>query len=152
MSTAGVAGTDDVWAYVEAFAARGVRRVHVQAHLRRLGPVGVLVVAGQRVGPPAPGRATIPSGSGARWSAALPWGPKIRRIGEVQVCHYYEPTPEWELAHRLARSSNLLSDGRVYASLEDRTSLLYRLGSPPTTTANRSSTPVRWPAPSRPPT
>jgi cyclic pyranopterin phosphate synthase len=60
---------------------------------------------------------------------ALPWGPTVRRIGDLQVCHYYEPTPAWELAHRLCRSSNLLSDGSVYASLEDRSSLLYRLPS-----------------------
>jgi cyclic pyranopterin phosphate synthase len=57
----------------------------------------------------------------------LPWGPRIRRLGELQVCHYHEPTPRWELEHRLCRSSNLLSDGTVYASLEDRSSLLYRL-------------------------
>jgi cyclic pyranopterin phosphate synthase len=58
---------------------------------------------------------------------ALPWGPVIRRIEEVQVCFYREPTPQWELENRLCRSSNLLSDGRVYASLEDERSLLYRL-------------------------
>jgi pyruvate-formate lyase-activating enzyme len=57
----------------------------------------------------------------------LPWGPTVRSIGGVQVCYYHEPTPEWELAHRLCRSSNLLSDGSVYASLEDQRSLLYRL-------------------------
>ena len=57
----------------------------------------------------------------------LPWGPAIRRIGEVQVCFYHEPTPSWEVDNRLCRSSNLLADGSVYASLEDRRSLLYRL-------------------------
>jgi len=57
----------------------------------------------------------------------LPWGPCIRRIGDLQVCHYHEPPPQWELANRLCRSSNLLSDGRVYASLEDQRSLLFRL-------------------------
>jgi cyclic pyranopterin phosphate synthase len=59
--------------------------------------------------------------------AQLPWGPKIRSLGGEQVCYYHEPTPEWELAHRLCRSSNLLSDGSIYASLEDQRSLLYRL-------------------------
>lgn len=54
----------------------------------------------------------------------LPWGPQIRRIQGVQVCYYHEPTPEWELLHRLCRSSNLLSDGKIYASLEDERSLL----------------------------
>jgi pyruvate-formate lyase-activating enzyme len=59
----------------------------------------------------------------------LPWGPKIRRIGDHQICYYREPTPQWELTNRTCRSSNLLSDGSVYASLEDRRSLLYRLTS-----------------------
>jgi cyclic pyranopterin phosphate synthase len=59
----------------------------------------------------------------------LPWGPCIRRLRGVQVCHYREPTPQWEREHRLCRSSNLLSDGEVYASLEETRSLLYRLTS-----------------------
>lgn len=54
----------------------------------------------------------------------LPWGPSIRRIRGLQVCYYREPTPLWERTHRLCRSSNLLSDGKVYASLEDQRSLL----------------------------
>jgi pyruvate-formate lyase-activating enzyme len=59
--------------------------------------------------------------------ATLPWGPAIRQIEENTICFYWEPTPAWELQHRTARSSNLLSDGAVYASLEDTRSLLYRL-------------------------
>jgi cyclic pyranopterin phosphate synthase len=59
--------------------------------------------------------------------ARLPWGPCIRHLRGVQVCYYHEPTPQWELDNRLCRSSNLLSDGTVYASLEDTRSLLYRL-------------------------
>lgn len=59
--------------------------------------------------------------------ASLPWGPQIRRMGEFQICYYREPTPEWERTSRIGRSLNLLSDGSVYASLEDRRSLLYRL-------------------------
>lgn len=59
----------------------------------------------------------------------LPWGPAIRRIEDLQVCYYREPTPAWEIEHRIGRSLNLLSDGSVYASLEDRRSLLYRLTS-----------------------
>src|SRR5262249_38163387 len=47
----------------------------------------------------------------------LPWGPRIRRLGELQVCYYHEPTPRWEREHGLCRSINLLSDGAVYASL-----------------------------------
>jgi len=59
--------------------------------------------------------------------SSLPWGPVIRRIEEVQVCYYREPTPQWEQENGLCRSLNLLSDGSVYASLEDSRSLLYRL-------------------------
>lgn len=59
--------------------------------------------------------------------AALPWGPRIRRIRGVQACYYHEPTPHWEREHRTCRSSNLLSDGSVFASLEDTSSLLFRL-------------------------
>jgi cyclic pyranopterin phosphate synthase len=61
--------------------------------------------------------------------ARLPWGPCIRRLGDNQVCYYYEPTPDWELENQLCRSINLLSDGNVYASLEDQQSLLFRLNS-----------------------
>lgn len=57
----------------------------------------------------------------------LPWGPVIRRLDEVTLCFYHEPDPDWELKNRLCRSLNLLSDGSVYASLEDHQSLLYRL-------------------------
>jgi cyclic pyranopterin phosphate synthase len=61
--------------------------------------------------------------------ARLPWGPCVRRLQGVQVCYYHEPSPCWELQNRLCRSSNLLSDGTVYASLEETRSLLYRLSS-----------------------
>jgi cyclic pyranopterin phosphate synthase len=61
--------------------------------------------------------------------ARLPWGPCVRQLRGVQACYYHEPTPGWELRNRLCRSSNLLSDGTVYASLEDTRSLLYRLSS-----------------------
>jgi len=57
----------------------------------------------------------------------LPWGPKIRRWEGVQVCHYREPSPAWELASGIGRSLNLMSDGTVYASLEEQQSRLYRL-------------------------
>lgn len=59
--------------------------------------------------------------------AQLPWGPKIRRIGSRQVCYYFEPQPSWEKDNRLCRSINLLSDGTVYASLEEKQSRLYQL-------------------------
>lgn len=68
-----------------------------------------------------------PFGETGEVVGTLPWGPRIRKIGDLQVCYYYEPTPHWELANRTCRSSNLLSDGSVFASLEDRRSLLFRL-------------------------
>lgn len=63
----------------------------------------------------------------------LPWGPRIRdlRLGTrtVRTAFYFEPDPRWEKEHQLCRSLNLLSDGNVFASLEDTSSLLLRLGS-----------------------
>jgi hypothetical protein len=138
MSTAGVANAEQAWAYIAALSATGVREFtfkHTYVASRR--SVFASSPANQWCGEhrvdmdPFAGTGDV--------VGSLPWGPKIRRIGEVQVCHYYEPTPEWELRHRLARSSNLLSDGRVYASLEDQASLLYRLGCPPTKPANHAS-------------
>jgi cyclic pyranopterin phosphate synthase len=68
-----------------------------------------------------------PFGDEGEVVAALPWGPRVRRIRGVQACYYHEPTPRWELDNRTCRSSNLLSDGSVFASLEETSSLLYRL-------------------------
>lgn len=62
---------------------------------------------------------------------SLPWGPAIRRIDGVQVCYYREPTPAWERRNGICRSSNLLSDGKIYASLEDQRSLLHQLNFSP---------------------
>ncbi len=59
--------------------------------------------------------------------ARLPWGPAVRKLGRHQVCFYFEPHPSWEKENKLCRSINLLSDGSVYASLEDHRSLLWRL-------------------------
>jgi cyclic pyranopterin phosphate synthase len=59
--------------------------------------------------------------------ASLPWGPKIKTTGELKLCYYYEPTPEWELQNQTGRSLNLLADGKVYGSLEDQRSLLFTL-------------------------
>jgi cyclic pyranopterin phosphate synthase len=57
----------------------------------------------------------------------LPWGPVIKRVAGYQVCYYYEPRPDWEKEQQLCRSVNLLSNGEVYASLEDASSRLFRL-------------------------
>lgn len=57
----------------------------------------------------------------------LPWGPFIRQLNSLQVCYYFEPSPIWELENQQCRSVNLLSDGSVYASLEDQQSMLFHL-------------------------
>ena len=131
MTTAGVGGSDDAWAYIDAFRARGVRQftfkhtyVAWERSVFRSSPADAWSRDHHVEADPFAGLGDV--------VGTLPWGPQIRRIEEVQVCHYFEPAPQWELEHRLARSSNLLSDGSVYASLEDETSLLHRLGSPTT--------------------
>lgn len=60
------------------------------------------------------------------WSevARLPWGAPIYRTvwrgRPLQVAAYTEPSLFWERTHGLARSWNLMADGRCLASLEDR--------------------------------
>jgi pyruvate-formate lyase-activating enzyme len=58
--------------------------------------------------------------------AELPWGSPVH-AGEVdgarmQVAAYTEPSLFWERAHGVARSWNVLADGRCYVSLEDASS------------------------------
>lgn len=117
---------EDVWRYINAFVALGVREftfkhtyVAYDQSLYQRSAENAWAAEHQVESDPFAGQGIV--------LARLPWGPEIRRIGEVQVCHYREPTPDWELTHGLCRSSNLLADGNVYASLEDRQSLLYRL-------------------------
>lgn len=57
----------------------------------------------------------------------LPWGPEIKEIEGFQVCYYYEPDPHWEKKNKICRSSNLLANGKVYASLEEKQSQLFQL-------------------------
>jgi molybdenum cofactor biosynthesis enzyme MoaA len=64
--------------------------------------------------------------------ARLPWGAPIYR-GEwrgraLRVAAYTEPSLFWERRHGLARSWNLMADGRCLASLEDRDSEVCRDG------------------------
>jgi len=58
--------------------------------------------------------------------ARLPWGAPVFRglwKGRVmQIAAYTEPTLFWERANGIARSWNVMSDGRCLASLEDRES------------------------------
>lgn len=60
--------------------------------------------------------------------ARLPWGAPVFR-GEwrgapLQIAAYTEPSLLWERTHGVARSWNLMADGRCLVSLEDRTSEL----------------------------
>lgn len=58
----------------------------------------------------------------------LPWDAPIfmAKSGQnlVQVAAYTEPSVMWELHNKICRSWNLMADGKCYASLEDRQSLL----------------------------
>ncbi len=59
-------------------------------------------------------------------TSCLPWGAPVF-MGEwkgrpVQIAAYTEPSLFWERANGIARSWNLMSDGRCLASLEDRAS------------------------------
>lgn len=58
--------------------------------------------------------------------ARLPWGAPVFR-GEwrgapMQIAAYTEPSLLWERTHGIARSWNLMADGRCLVSLEDRNS------------------------------
>jgi cyclic pyranopterin phosphate synthase len=126
MTRGGVADAAAVWDYVEALRPHRVREftfkhtyVAYEGSLFR-GSAQDAWAREHRV-------EGDPFGVEGEEVARLPWGPSVRRIRGVQVCYYHEPTPDWELHNRLCRSSNLLSDGSVYASLEDTRSLLYRL-------------------------
>jgi hypothetical protein len=60
--------------------------------------------------------------------ARLPWGAPVFR-GElgtrpIRVAAYTEPSLYWELASGIARSWNVMADGRCFASLEDRRSAI----------------------------
>ncbi|RKE22826.1 radical SAM protein [Streptomyces sp. TLI_171] len=56
----------------------------------------------------------------------LPWGAPVLDGSwagrPMRIAAYTEPSLYWERAHGIARSWNVLADGRCYASLEDRAS------------------------------
>lgn len=119
---------EQVFRYIEALSRRGVREFTFK-HTYVAFPRSVFA------GSPEDNWAADhhvdfdPFDGEGRVVAQLPWGPKIRTLGELRVCYYWEPTPAWEKENRLCRSLNLLSDGKVYASLEDSQSLLFQLRS-----------------------
>jgi hypothetical protein len=59
-------------------------------------------------------------------TSRLPWGSPVFsglwRGRPLQFAAYTEPSLLWERTHRIARSWNLMSDGRCLVSLEDRAS------------------------------
>jgi len=126
-----VEGRAGVEAYIAALRPYGVRQ-YTFKHTYTAYPRSVFAgapedtwAAAHRV------EAVDPFRGEGRILGRLPWGPVVRRIGDEQLCFYREPTPAWELAHRTCRSLNLMADGAVYASLEDRSSLLCRLTASP---------------------
>lgn len=131
---------DAVFEYIDAFAAYGVREftfkhtyVAYDASVWQDSDANRWARAHQIEFDPFVGLGTV--------IGRLPWGPEVRRIGPHQVCWYREPTPVWEKEHRLCRSTNLLADGAIYASLEDRRSLLWRLSDSPRPSPTTTSRP-----------
>ncbi|MDZ5648563.1 radical SAM protein [Nitrospirillum sp. BR 11828] len=67
---------------------------------------------------------------GRGWPVALrlPWGAPVYQglvDGQpLRVAAYTEPSLFWERANGIARSWNVMADGRCYASLEDRASIM----------------------------
>ncbi|BFV55857.1 hypothetical protein KCMC57_up09610 [Kitasatospora sp. CMC57] len=63
---------------------------------------------------------------GFELASRLPWGAPVyhgRWDGRpIRIAAYTEPSPLWERTHGIARSWNVMADGRCYASLEDRAS------------------------------
>ena len=59
----------------------------------------------------------------------LPWGSPIFKGmwngKELQIAAYTEPSVYWERTHGIARSWNLMADGKLLASLEDNNSRVY---------------------------
>lgn len=53
---------------------------------------------------------------------SLPWGSPVFKYNNLSFCAYTEPSVGWEKHNKLARSWNLMSDGKCYASLEDNKS------------------------------
>lgn len=57
--------------------------------------------------------------------AELPWGsPVYNYKGLIDIAAYTEPSVGWERLNGIARSWNLMSDGKCFASLEDNNSVL----------------------------
>ena len=60
--------------------------------------------------------------------SSLPWNSPIYKYKHkgttLQIAAYTEPSVYWERSTGICRSWNLMTDGKCYASLEDKNSLL----------------------------
>lgn len=58
----------------------------------------------------------------------LPWGSPVYRVRRgkqsITIASYTEPTVSWELANKQCRSWNVMADGKCFASLESRESII----------------------------
>ncbi len=58
----------------------------------------------------------------------LPWGSPVYRVRHGQqsitIAAYTEPTVSWELANKQCRSWNVMADGKCFASLESKDSII----------------------------
>jgi hypothetical protein len=65
-------------------------------------------------------------------TSRLPWGaPVYDGVWDdrpMRIAAYTEPSLLWERTHGVARSWNIMADGRCYASLEDRASEIVQEG------------------------
>ncbi|MCC9708409.1 radical SAM protein [Streptomyces sp. MNU76] len=63
---------------------------------------------------------------GFELASRLPWGAPVYQGSwagrPIRIAAYTEPSLLWERTHGIARSWNVMADGRCYASLEDRAS------------------------------
>ncbi len=63
---------------------------------------------------------------GFELAGRLPWGAPVYHGNwdgrPMRIAAYTEPSLLWERTHGIARSWNVMADGRCYASLEDRAS------------------------------
>jgi cyclic pyranopterin phosphate synthase len=122
-----VSSVADVWDYISALSKYGVTEFTFK-HTYTAAPTSLFRATSQNAWARGHAAAEVDPFAGMGTELGrLPWGPVIRTIDRYQVCYYYEPTPQWEIENRLCRSVNLLSDGRIYASLEDAQSLLFQL-------------------------
>lgn len=71
---------------------------------------------------------------GFQLASRLPWGAPVYQGSwdgrPMRIAAYTEPSLLWERTHGIARSWNVMADGRCYASLEDRASEIVPEGAP----------------------